>query len=98
MNIMKYNRTCNQSIRGKAWLGILIPLALIAIAAGVFLLIKQNDKPDEQPPLEPQTLQVGIGWGLYAFAGAVLLSIIASLQVQRLERLPASQPPPEGAS
>ena len=46
----------------------------------------------------PGETQVTIGWGLYAFAGAVLLSIIASLQVQRLERLQASQPSTEDAA
>ena len=56
---MKYNHTCNKSIRGRAWLGVLIPLALIAIAAGVFLLIKNNEEPTEPTTPEPETLVVG---------------------------------------
>lgn len=34
----------------------------------------------------PGETQVTIGWGLFAFAGAVVLSIVASLMVQRLEK------------
>lgn len=44
---------------GRAWLGVLIPLALVAIAAGVFLLITQADREDDLPAPEPETLQVG---------------------------------------
>lgn len=33
----------------------------------------------------PGDTTVRIGWGLFAFAGAVLLSMIASLWVRRLE-------------
>lgn len=47
---------------GKAWLGALIPLALIAIAAGLFILIAQNEaveQGEELSPTEPETLTVG---------------------------------------
>lgn len=49
--------------RGRAWLGALIPLSLIAIAAGVFILIQQNDAAQEEAalmrPAEPKTLAIG---------------------------------------
>jgi len=44
---------------GNAWLGVLIPLALIAIAAGIFLLVAQNEQPDKTPTPEPETLEAG---------------------------------------
>lgn len=45
--------------RGLAWLGILIPLALIAIAAGVFLIIADADRDDGSVEPVPTTLQPG---------------------------------------
>lgn len=48
-----HNRT------GRAWLGVLIPLSLIAITAGVFLLIADADREEDLPPPKPKTLQVG---------------------------------------
>lgn len=48
----------------------------------------------------PGDTEVTIAWGLFAFAGAVVLSILASLQVHRLEHLSANThgPTAEGAS
>lgn len=38
----------------------------------------------------PGGTKIALGWGLFAFAGSVLLSMIASLGVHRLEKaLPA---------
>ena len=59
MNRLNSTHDYDRPHTGKVWLGVLIPLALIAVAAGVFLLIKNNDKPDEQTPPEPETLQIG---------------------------------------
>ena len=61
MTNMKAN---NQPIRGRArrglaWLGVLIPLALIAIAAGVFLIIADADREDDAVEPVPTTLQPG---------------------------------------
>lgn len=55
MNVTQLHR--NHAAR--AWLGILIPLSLIAIAAGVFLLIADADREEDVPPPEPKTLKVG---------------------------------------
>jgi hypothetical protein len=44
---------------GRVWLGVLIPLALVAIAAGVYVLIAQADREDDLPPPEPKTLELG---------------------------------------
>ncbi|MGB1124996.1 MAG: hypothetical protein ACPG4Q_07305 [Phycisphaeraceae bacterium] len=44
---------------GRAWLGVLIPLSLIAIAAGVYWLIYEAEKQPELPPPAPKTLTVG---------------------------------------
>ena len=48
----------------------------------------------------PGDTEVTIGWGLFAFAASVILSIIASLLVTRLERAiePAPQAPAADAS
>jgi len=48
----------------------------------------------------PGDTEVTIAWGLFAFAGAVVLSIVASLQVKRLEQASADRGEltPEGAS
>ena len=39
----------------------------------------------------PGDTEIAIGWGLFAFAGAVLLSIVASILVGRLERSHAAE-------
>ena len=46
----------------------------------------------------PGETEVTIGWGLFAFAGAVVVSIIASLMVQRLEKGNPGPEPTESAS
>lgn len=46
----------------------------------------------------PGDTDIAIGWGLYAFAGAVLLSIVASLQLKGLERQPTKPQTAVGAS
>ena len=58
---MKQQKNLNhtQVRSGRAWLGILIPLALIAIAAGVFLLVAQGERDDVPPPPQPTTLPPG---------------------------------------
>ncbi|MEO0474939.1 MAG: hypothetical protein AAF085_03060 [Planctomycetota bacterium] len=53
------HRDTSRSTSGKAWLGILVPLALIAIAAGIFLLVQENDQPEETATPEPETLRTG---------------------------------------
>ncbi|MFK7790630.1 MAG: hypothetical protein AB8C95_14195 [Phycisphaeraceae bacterium] len=44
---------------GRAWLGIVIPLALIAIASGVFVLVSQREADNVPPVFEPITLESG---------------------------------------
>ncbi|MEM9346586.1 MAG: hypothetical protein AAGB26_08205 [Planctomycetota bacterium] len=44
---------------GRAWIGLVIPLALIAIAAGIYLLIIRADHEEPAPDPGPQTLELG---------------------------------------
>ncbi len=53
-------RSHNIKMRGgRVWLGVLIPLALVAIAAGLFLYIADVQRDDDDVQPEPKTLQVG---------------------------------------
>lgn len=50
--------TRKQRRLGRAWLGVLIPLVLIAAAAGAYLLITSTEE-EEPPPPPPKTLEIG---------------------------------------
>ncbi|MBX2851717.1 MAG: hypothetical protein KTR15_08235 [Phycisphaeraceae bacterium] len=59
---MKTMQTRSHNIKmrgGRVWLGVLIPLALVAIAAGLFLYIADVQRDDDDVQPEPKTLQVG---------------------------------------
>lgn len=44
---------------GRAWLGVVVPLALVAIAAGLFFNLTREDAPSDPLPPQPAALSAG---------------------------------------
>ena len=49
----------NNKRAGRVWLGVLIPLSLVAIAAGLFLYIAHIQRDDDPVEPKPETLALG---------------------------------------
>jgi hypothetical protein len=59
MKLMQTPTRTNNKRVGRVWLGVLIPLSLVAIAAGLFLYIAHVQRDDDWVEPQPETLALG---------------------------------------